>query len=134
MRLIFFTIFTLFISVAPGYSVNWELITSEKTDDGIDISYFIDAGQIKILNGIRSYTEKRVYTRGKYMKNIGMVQITGYYDCANGNHVNGSISFLSPEGKYLKGYLLKGDDYQWQNISPGPSSLMYDYVCRFNNP
>jgi hypothetical protein len=134
MRVIFFTIFTLFMTVAPGYSVNWEFVTSEKTDDGIDISYFIDADEIKIRNEIRSYTEKRVYTKGKSAKNIGMVQITGYYDCANGNNVNGSIAFLSPEGKYLKGYLLTGDDYMWQNISPGPSSLIYDYVCRFNNP
>ena len=133
MNLIFFT-FTLLISVIPGYSVNWEFVISSKTSDGIDISYFIDRDEIKIMNEIRSYTEKRVYTRGKSSQNIGMVQITGYYDCANGNNVNGSIAFLSPEGKYLKRYLLTGDDYMWQNIRPGPNSFMYDYVCRFNNP
>lgn len=131
MKLTFFTIFTLFIGVVPGYSVNWEFVTSDTTYDGIDISYFIDSDEIKITDGIRSYREKRVYTRGKSLKNIGMVQITGYYDCANGNYVNGSISFFSPEGKHLKGYLITGDDYRWKNISPGPNSLMYEYVCKF---
>ncbi len=132
MKLIFFTIFTLFVSVGPGYSVNWEFVTSDRADDGIDISYFIDADEIKIMNGIRSYREKRLYTRGKSLKNIGMVEIMGYYDCANGNYVYGSISFLSPEGKYLEGYFLKEDDYKWENIGPGPSRLKYEYVCKFN--
>ena len=132
MRLIFFTIVTLFITVDPGYSANWEFVTSDKTDDGIDISYFIDADQIKIMNGIRSYIEKSVYTRGKSMNNIGMVQTTGYYDCANGNHVSTSISFWSPEGIFLKEYSLTGDEYMWQSVGPGPSSLLYDYVCKFN--
>lgn len=120
------------MGTAPGYSADWEFVTSEKTDDGIDVSYFIDADQIKILNGIRSYTEKRVYTRGKYMKNIGMVQITGFYDCANRNNVNSTISFWSPEGVFLKGYLLTGDYYMWQSIGPGTSRLLYEYVCKYN--
>jgi hypothetical protein len=132
MKLIFLTIFTLLISVAPGYSVNWEFVISSRTSDGIDISYFVDRDEIKIMNGIRDYREKRVYTRGKSSKNIGMVQITGYYDCVNGTYVYGSISFLSPEGKQLKGYFFKGDDYKWQNIRPGPNSFMYDYVCKLN--
>ena len=132
MKLIFFTIFTLFITVAPGYSVNWEFVTSDKTDDGIDISYFIDADEIKIMNGIRSYTEKRIYTRGKSLKNIGVVKITGYYDCANGNYVNGSTSFLSPEGKYLQEYFLTGDDYTWKPVNQRPNRMMYEYVCKFN--
>jgi hypothetical protein len=132
MKLIFFTIFTLFVSVGPGYSVNWEFVTSDRTDDGIDISYFIDADEIKIMNGIRSYREKRVYTRGKSLKNIGAVQIMGFYDCANRNYVNGNIAFLSPEGKYLERYFLTGDDYKWQNVSPGSNSVMYEYVCKLN--
>jgi hypothetical protein len=132
MKPTIFAILTLLIGVVPGYSINWEFVTSGRTDDGIDISYFIDADEIKIMNGVRSYREKRVYTRGKSLKNIGMVQIMGYYDCANGNYVNGSISFLSPEGKYLEGYFLTGNDYTWQNIGPGPNSLMYIYVCKFN--
>ena len=132
MNLIFFTIFTLLISVAPGYSVNWEFVISSRTSDGIDISYFIDRDEIKIMNGIRNYREKRVYTRGKSSKNIGAVQLMGYYDCVNGTYVYASISFLSPEGKQLKGYFLAGDEYTWQNIRPGPNSFMYDYVCKLN--
>jgi hypothetical protein len=130
MKLIFFTTFTLFLSVAPGYSVNWELVTSDRTEDGIDISYFVDADEIRIMNGIRSYREKRVYTRGKSPKNIGMVQFTGYYDCTNGNYINGSISFLSPEGKHLDGYFFTGDDYRWKDIRSGSRRQLYNYVCR----
>lgn len=132
MKLIFFTIFALFISVAPGYSVNWEFVTSYRTHDGIDISYFVDTDEIKIMNGIRSYREKRVYTRGKSLKNIGAVQIMGFYDCANGSYVNGSISFLSPEGKYLEGYFFTGDYYTWKPVTQRPNRMMYEYVCKFN--
>jgi hypothetical protein len=131
MKLTIVTILTLFISVVPGYSINWEFVTSDRTYDGIDISYFIDADEIKIMNGIRSYREKRVYTRGKSLKNIGIVQIMGYYDCANKYYLKGSISFLSPEEKYLAGYVITGDDFTWQNIRPGPNRLMYEYVCKF---
>jgi hypothetical protein len=132
MKLTFFTIFILFISVAPGYSVDWEFVTSDTTYDGIDISYFIDADEIKIMDGIRSYREKRVYTRLESSKNIGIVQTEGYYDCDNLKYVNASISFLSPEGKHLQGYLITGSDYTWQNITPGSNRLMYEYVCKFS--
>lgn len=129
MKLIFFTIFILFMGVAPGYSVNWELVTSDRTYDGIDVSYFVDTDETRLMNGIKRYREKRIYTRGKSLKNIGMVEITGYYDCANGNYVNESISFLSPEGKYLEGYFFTGDDYTWKDIGSGPRRQMYNYVC-----
>ena len=132
MKLIFFTILTLFISIAPGYSVNWEFVTSDRTNDGIVISYFIDADEINIMDGIRSFTQKRVYTRGKSATNIGIVQIGGYYDCASAYYINGNISFLSPEGKYLEGYLMTGNDYTWQIITPGANRLMYEYVCNFS--
>jgi hypothetical protein len=132
MKLAFFTIFTLFISVAPGYPVDWEFVTSDTTYDGIDISYFIDADEIKIMDGIRSFRQKRVYTRGKSLNNMGIVQIRGYYDCASEHYVNRSISFLSPEGKHLQGYLITGSDYTWQNITPGANRLMYEYVCKFS--
>jgi hypothetical protein len=132
MKLIIFTILTLSINVVPGYSTNWKFVTSDRTYDGIDISHFIDVDEIKFMNAIRSFREKRVYTRGKSLKNIGIVQIMGYYDCANEKYLKGSITFLSPEEKYLDGYIVTGDKYTWQNISPGPNSFMYDYVCKFN--
>lgn len=131
MKLVFFTIFTLFINVVPGYPVDWEFVTSATTYDGIDISYFIDTDEIKIMDGIRSFRQKRVYTRGKSATNIGIVQIRGYYDCTSGQYVNGSISFLSPEGKYLQGSPITGSDYTWQIITPGANRLMYEYVCKF---
>jgi hypothetical protein len=132
MKLIFFTVLTLFVSVTPGYSVKWDLVTSYRTDDGIDISYFIDADEIKIMNGIRSYREKRVFTRGKSLKNMGAVKIMGYYDCVNAYYLKGSISFLSPEDKYLDGYTVAADDYTWKPVTQGPNRTMYEYVCKFN--
>ena len=132
MKLTFFTIFVLFMSTAFGYSVNWEFVTSDRTYDGIDISYLVDADEIRIMNGIKSYREKRVYTRGKSLKNIGMVEVTGYYDCTNDNYVNASISFLSPEGKHLQGYVFRGDDYTWKEIGSGSRRELYKYVCTLN--
>ncbi|HEX9665818.1 MAG TPA: hypothetical protein VGA95_04580 [Thermodesulfobacteriota bacterium] len=132
MKPTIFAILTLLIGVVPGYSINWEFITSVSTPDGIEISYYIDTDEIGITNGIRSYKEKRIYTRGKSLRNIGTVQIIGYFDCDNEYYVKGSISFFSPEDKYLDGYIFTGDANKWEQISPGSNRMIYEYVCTFN--
>lgn len=131
MKLMILTFLTLSFSSVPVYSTNWQFVTSDSTDEGIDISYFVDVDGIKTMDGIRGYNEKRIYTRGKSLTNIGILQITGYYDCTNENYLKASITFLGPGEEFLGGYIVSGDEYTWKPVTQRHSHMMYEYVCKF---
>jgi len=124
--------FIYLISI-PGFafSTNWEFVTSATNSRGIEAEYFIDTDEIKTLNGVRGYREKRIYSRKPRLDSIGVVRVVGYFDCANSNFVESRFSFFSPDEKILDWYEVSGYENEWSPIINSITKSKFDFVCSY---
>jgi len=82
IQLKFLILIPIYLISIPGiaFSLNWEFVTSATNSQGIQAEYFIDTDEIKTFNGIRSYREKRIYSRKPGLDSIGVIKVVGYFD------------------------------------------------------